>query len=155
MDTKKLFEILNDTTVQLRKGHKVIGKAIGNVRVIEFFAMPHESEADGSEGIEKVDCHFLIIGVYKKKALERKDELLTVLKGWDEKPALSSGPSYIHVGAAIGSQDAAFQLFALGKVLGLWSLITPESIGITGESADVMAGKGFVMIDGFRPSSEG
>jgi hypothetical protein len=60
------------------------------------------------------------------------------------------GPSYIHAGAVFLSQDNAFQLFALGQVLGLWQIITPETFGITGDDASELAGSGFVMIDGFR-----
>jgi hypothetical protein len=36
-------------------------------------------------------------------------------------------------------------LFALGKVLGLWDVITPEAFGIYGAGADELAGMGMVM----------
>lgn len=154
MDTKRLFEILGTTTVQLRKGEEVVDKQQEGVRVVEIFAMPHKSEAGN---LEKVDCHFVVIGVDKAKALGYKDEVVKILSDWPSEawgapvPKLQEGPSYIHVGGVIGDQGAAFQLFALGQVLGLWNVITPKKLGIIGERADQMAGSGFVMIDGFRP----
>ncbi|MEK7185621.1 MAG: hypothetical protein AAB726_03295 [Patescibacteria group bacterium] len=170
MNLDRMYQILQETTVQLRKGEEIEGdpKLVGAVKnlkegddisklpggVVHIYAMPHEAEA--KNGVEKVDCHFIIIGVDKAKAKTHKDELVAILKDWPSEahgstiPKLSEGPSYIHVGGAIGSQGAAFQLFALGKVLGLWDIITPAKLGITGPNADRMAGSGFVMIDGFK-----
>ncbi len=44
----------------------------------------------------------------------------------------------------------ALRLFALGKVLGFWNIITPETLGFKGEAADEFAGKGFVMMGGYK-----
>ena len=65
---------------------------------------------------------------------------------------MHNGPSYIDVGAVLDSQSLAFVLFAVGKVLGLWDIITPETLGIEGEKAGELAGLGFVMISGFHRS---
>ena len=78
------------------------------------------------------------------------DELIAILKTYPQPERLAGGPSYIEVGGEIGDQGAAFQLFALGKVLGLWDIITPEKLGITGPEANQMAGMGFVMMSGFK-----
>lgn len=155
MDLNKLHHILRETTVQLRKGDEVEERRVGGVQVTEVYAMPHESQAPN--GIVKVDCHFIVVGVDKAKAEAHKAELVALLKDWPSEawgspiPKLEEGPGYIHVGGAIGDQGAAFQLFALGQVLGLWQVITPEKLGITDPAeARQMAGSGFVMIDGFR-----
>lgn len=155
MDTKRLYEILDETTTQLRKGEEVEEHKVGDVQVVEVYAMPHESKA--KDGIEKVDCHFIVVGIDKAKAKKIKEELVGILADWPSEawgapvPKLQDGPSYIHAGGVIGGQGKAFQLFALGQVLGLWKVITPESLGIKGAQADQMAGSGFVMIDGYRP----
>lgn len=154
MDTKRLLEILRDSTSQFRKGGEVVEKGNESVQVTEIFAMPHESEA---VNLEKIDCHFVTVGVDKSKALGYKDELVKILADWPSEawgapvPNLKEGPSYIHVGGVVGDQGAAFQLFALGQVLDFWKVITPETLKITGPEADDLAGRGFVMIDGYKP----
>lgn len=164
MNLDKLYQILRETTVQLRKGEEIEGDpelvdAVKSFKEsddvskfpggsVHIYAMPHESQANN--GIEKVDCHFIVVGVNKVLAEAHKDELIAILKTYPQPERLAGGPSYIEVGSEIGDQGAAFQLFALGKVLGFWDIITPAKLGITGPEADQMAGMGFVMIDGFR-----
>lgn len=159
MNLDRLHQILAETTVQLRKGEAVHGaphlveaikkgepldKLPGGVVTID--AMPHESEFPG----EKVDLCLVVIGVDKAKAEQHKAELISILKAYPDPEQLAGGPSYISVGAELGDQGAAFQLFALGKILGLWSIITPETMGFEGPEIAEMAGLGFVMISGFR-----
>lgn len=164
MNLERLYQILRETTAQLRKGEEIEGDsqlvdAVKNFKEgdnldnlpggsVHIYAMPHESQA--KDNIEKVDCHFITVGVNKAKAEQYKDELIGILKTYPQPERLADGPSYIEVGGEIGDQGAAFQLFALGKVLGLWDIITPARLGITGPEADRMAGMGFVMISGFR-----
>lgn len=161
MDIAKLYEILGETTVQLRKGDVIHGspalvEAIGRGDedlpggVVTIDAMPHADEA--SSGLEKVDLCFLWIGVDKAKAEARRADLIAILNDWPNAAELAGGPSYIAVGATIGDQGAAFQLFALGKALGLWSIITPASFGMTGDEAKQAAGMGYIMISGYRRS---
>ncbi len=138
MDTKRLYEILSETIV--------------------LFGDRETADASKIEGLEKVDCHFMVVGVNKPRALEIKDELLKILAEWPSQawgssvPKLQEGPSYIHVGGVVGDQGAAFQLFALGQVLGFWNVLIPEKFGITGVQANELAGSGFVYIDGFNPN---
>ena len=146
MDTTRLHEILRLTTSQFRKGETVNQHKVGAVGVTEVYAMPHESSATG---VELVDVHFIKIGVDKEKAAAHKDELIKILNEYPNPERLAGGPSYIEVGGALGDQGAAFCLFALGKVLGLWSVITPESLGMTGEDAHRAAGNGYIMISGY------
>lgn len=111
----------------------------------------HHKCPPAPEGLEMVDVEFMVVGVDKAKAETRRAELRAILDAWPQPERLAGGPSYIEVGGVIGDQGAAFLLFALGKVLGLWGLITPASMGITGPDAREMAGAGFVMITGYRP----
>ena len=144
MEIERLYQILQATTVQLRKGQTVEHE--GNVTHI--YAMPHESEAQ--DDIQKVDCHFIVVGVNKAKAEQCKEAVVSILEGYPEPGRLAGGPSYIEVGGIIGDQGMALQLFALGKVLQLWDIITPLSLGFTGSEADELAGGGLVMITGFE-----
>ncbi len=137
MDLDRLRNILLATTVELRKGPAVEESQSGIVAVTEIYAMPHVDEV---HDLEKVDVVFEVIGVDREIALQRKDELIALLADYPQPDRLAGGPSYIEVGAVLGSQSAAFRLFALGHVLELWKLITPASLGMTGEKARQMAG---------------
>jgi hypothetical protein len=159
MNIVRLHEILGETTHQLRKGDVLEGtptlveqakrgEELKGGGVLEVYAMPHESEA--AADIEKVDLAFIVIGVDRAKAEQHKAELIDILNSYPEPDRLAGGPSYIEVGAQIGDQGAAFQLFALGKVLGLWDVITPKSLGFDGEAARNMAGMGYVMCTGYK-----
>ncbi len=152
MDLNKLYEILRETTVQLRKGDVVTQSKAGDTNVVTIDAMPHVDEAP-DDGIEKVDCEFLVIGVDRAKAEARRADLVEILDSYPQPDRLAGGPSYIEVGAEIGDQGAAFQLFALGKVLGLWSVVTPASLGFRGQEAQAMAGSGLIMITGYRKAA--
>lgn len=147
MNLKRLYEILGATTFQFRKGDVVTRAPTSPIEVETIDAMPHETEA---HNLEKVDMELLTIGVDKAIAEKYRAELVEILKTYPNPDRLAGGPSYIEVGAEIGDQGAAFQLFALGKVLGLWSVITPALMGMAGDEARQMAGSGFVMISGFR-----
>ena len=150
MDLDRLYKILNETTIQLRKGPDVEERVSDLVRVTEVFAMPHESL--GRPDLERVDMELLTIGVDKARAEAIKPDLIAILRDYPRPGDLAGGPSYITVGAEIGDQGAAFQLFALGKVLGLWDVVTPGQLGMTGEAAKEMAGRGFVMMTGYTAS---
>jgi hypothetical protein len=143
MNLDRLYKILAATTIQLRKGPSIIESP----GVTEIFAMPHVDEMPA--GFEPVDMEFLTIGVDRAAAERNKSELVSILETY---PAgrLASGPSYIEVGGEIGDQGAAFQLFALGKTLGLWDVVTPTTLGFEGAEAREMAGRGLIMTTGFN-----
>ena len=158
MTIEFIHRIIAETTVQLRKGDvfegtkELVDQASAGDKLtaggmLHVFAMPHESTATG---LDLVDVHFIKIGVDKEKAESRKDELISALDKANFVDRLRLGPSYIEVGVYLGDQGAALQLFGLGKVLGLWEIITPESIGMDGEDADKLAGFGMVLIDGYK-----
>jgi hypothetical protein len=152
MDLNRLYKILAATTVQLRKGPEITERETPNLKVTEIYAMPPADDPKAAD-LEKVDLEFLVIGVDKAAAERHKDELIEILKTYPQPERLAGGPSYIEVGAEIGDQGAAFQLFALGKVLGLWSVITPATMGFSGAEARAMAGSGFVMMSGWREAA--
>lgn len=148
MDIERLFAILSETTTQLRKGETVETRQVGNLAVIDAYLMPHESEAPPD--LDKVDLEFVVIGVDKAKAESLRGEIVGLLDAYPQPERLAAGPSYIEVGGVIGSQGGAFQLFALGEVLGLWKVITPRTFGITdSEQARTLAGSGFILITGY------
>jgi len=164
MNTELLYEILGETTVQLRKGDvfegtpELVAQAKAGIDpevglvgggVLEVFDMPPVNAAP--DDLFKVDMQFLVIGVDKVKAEARRADLIGILDDWPNPDELASGPSYIAAGATIGDQGAAFCLFALGKALGLWDVITPATFGMTGTEAQQAAGGGFIMCTGWRP----
>ena len=147
MNLDRLYSILNDATMEFRKGEVEEVRQAGSLEVHDIYLMPHESEA--LPNVEKIDVVFMIVGVNKEKAELHRNELIKILKTYPEPERFAGGPSYIEVGAAIGDQGSALRLFALGKVLGLWDIITPALFGMTGEEARKAAGMGYVMITGF------
>lgn len=149
MNLDRLHEILRRTTRQLRKGDGVETRNSGGVEVAEIYLMPHADIA-AEAGFEAVDLEFIVVGVDRAAAEPLKDELVALLESYPEADRLAAGPSYIEVGGELGDQGAALQLFALGKVLGLWDVITPARLGVTGVDARQLAGRGYIMITGFR-----
>jgi hypothetical protein len=148
--TDRLIEVLNETTVELRKGDSVEERQVGGVAVTDIYMMPHVAQA--GPDLELVDVVFETIGVDKAKAPTFREELIGLLdKLQADGLDLAGGPSYISTGGVIGSQSYAFRLYALGQVLGFWRVITPENLGIKGEEARSLAGSGFVYISGYKP----
>lgn len=67
-----------------------------------------------------------------------------------EVERIKGGPSYIEWGGWLGDQGLAMTAMAAGAYAGLWDVITPETIGITGAAADQLAGMGLVMTSGLK-----
>jgi hypothetical protein len=149
MDLQRLYEILRETTVQLRKGEIVETERVGPIEVTTVNTMMHVDHA--RQDLQVIDLELLAVGVDREAGEKYRSEFVQILESYPDLNELASGPSYITVGARIGDQGAAFQLFALGQVLGLWKVITPATIGASGGMARELAGVGFVMITGWRP----
>lgn len=159
-----LPELLEATTTIFRKTEEVHQDASGAVHV--WSGTSHESEAPpDDEDRRLVDVHFFVVSVDMREAEHRRDELIAILNEWPPDPAyqpenrLAVGPSYIELGAQVGTmmgQQDALRLMALGHALGIWQLITPQTFlpNIGQEEADQLAGRGFVMISGYRPESQ-
>ena len=117
-----------------------------------------DTDNEVPEGIQVVDC-VVKVAVVVAKAREHGEEIVQLLDQWPteawDSPVtpLSEGPSYIHVGAVMSSQQMACALFGVGEVLGLWKVVTPQTLGFSDPEVTEMAGRGFVMIDGYRPES--
>lgn len=100
-----------------------------------------------------VDMHYFTVAFNSDRVRSRADEVRSLLAEWPTEawgavvPALSAGPSYIHVGGVLGDQGDALRFMAWGQVADLWRVVTPERLGFTGPDADQMAGIGFVLID--------
>ena len=150
-NTQKLANILHDCSVQLRNGDPLTREAVGPVDVVTIDFNPPVSDA--APHLEVIDLTLLCVGVDREEAEAHKDELATILSDYPDPDVMSGGPSYIAVGGEVGDQGLAFQLFAVGKVLGFWDVITPERMGFDGDEARNLAGQGFVMITGFRRPS--
>jgi hypothetical protein len=150
MNLTSLHQIIGETTQLLRKGPMVEQHEVGSLQVTTLDFMPHQDEV-ASDGVEKCDMELVTVGVDKAKAETRKAELVALLNDWPFPNQLQTGPSYITIGATIGDQGAALCLMALGKVLGLWSVVGPATFGLTGQEARDAAGSGFLMIGGWQP----
>jgi hypothetical protein len=153
MSLDPLVYRLQRETVMYRKGPAVEVREAGGHRVTEIWGYPPTPERG-----QLVDVHFVNVGF--TEAASDKDGFvadLTLALGPGEYETLTAedwaeGPSYIAIGAWIGSQDLALRLIALGRHYGCWEVITPGSMGITDrEKADAMAGAGFVLCSGWRP----
>lgn len=151
-DLQRLYSILRATTMQLRKGPVVKEETKGKIKTTFIEAMPHESEVS-EKVVEKVDLGLIVVGVWRKKAEEFRDELVEILDNYPGDPPLRDGPNYIFVGGEIGDQGAALQLFALGKYLGFWQIITPDHplFGFSKEESERMMESGFITISGYKP----
>lgn len=148
VNLQALYAILAETTAEFRKGPEVQHRDVGPLHVTEIHEAPHVDAMPA--GLETVDVFFFLVGVRKTEAEKRRDELIELLEAYPEPDRLAAGPSYIEIGGTIGDQGAALRLFGLGQVLGLWKIITPTELGVTGERAREMAGMGYVMITGYR-----
>jgi hypothetical protein len=148
VDIDLLWDVVQDTTAEFRKGATVTtDNRVEGLEVKHLYAMPHADQIPPH--LDAVDVHFEIVGVDKERATARRDELLSVLREWPDG-RLAQGPSYIEAGGVLGDQGIALRLYALGQVLELWDVITPERMGMSGEAAEQAAGAGYVMVTGFR-----
>lgn len=142
---KQLQEFLSAHTAQYRKGPAVVEHG----STVEVYAMPAAEEAE----TEPIDVGFIKIVVTAKDG--DKDTFVELLKAALKEPGtyaelsaqrLLRGPSYIEVGAWIGDQSLALCLFTVMQHFGLGTVITPATLGATGEMATQMMGRGFIMI---------
>jgi hypothetical protein len=137
-----------------------------------WIGTPPETErpqADDPE-FQVVDLHFFRCAVNKAEAELLREEFYELVDNWPPDPTyqpenrLVGGPSYIELGAQIGTfmgQQDAMRLMALGEVLGCWEVITPRRLfkatGMSDEELDAkedefnqMAGTGFVLISSYK-----
>lgn len=129
-----LAKFVRTATEEYRHGEAVTHSQSGNLHTTEIYAMPHKDEA---EKHVTVDVGFIVVGFTEVAA--DKDRFVELLKaalaGEGEFANISasdfcSGPSYVTVGAWIGSQDLALRLFALIEHYGYGEVMLPRKLGI-------------------------
>jgi hypothetical protein len=105
-----------------------------------------------------VKVHFFDVRVNPNSIADIRPLLVEILNSYPEidqfgnqQNNLSDGLSYIAIGSAVGDQGLALTLMGIGEACGLWKVITPEVLGMSGQDADTAAGMGLVMTDGYRP----
>lgn len=148
-DLKALIDLILETTTVYRKGAAVTRENAGGVDVISIYGYDPVPD-DGRHFL--VDVHFVMVGVHGVEG-ETTERLKDALKAYPEQERLAGGPSYIELGGELGDQELALRLLALGEACGLWEVVTPEKLHITGPQAGILAGNGFVMCSGYRNES--
>jgi hypothetical protein len=149
------------TTIYRPDGPEVTETDRGGMKVTHVWVdTPQESDAPAPETL--IDLHFFRVEVDRREAESRRSEFEAILAAWPLDATympgnrLELGPSYIELGAQIGTamgQQDAMRLMALGEALGAWRVITPRRMfrdTITDAEADEMAGRGMVMTTGYK-----
>jgi hypothetical protein len=132
-------------------GHQVSESKINELNVVickNAMTLP-VSNKDG------VSVHFFKVGL-RGDADVTAEELVALIKDSEEGnfaritvDRLKAGPSYIELGGWLGDQGAALMFMGLGEILGLWDVVTPETMlrgTVNQGKADELAGLGLVMI---------
>ncbi|MCK9459926.1 MAG: hypothetical protein M0R80_09840 [Proteobacteria bacterium] len=144
-DLTKLHKILSESTICLRIGKPSEQIEYKDLTVTEIWNMPHESDPDYTD-ILKIDVGLFKVGIIVEKAERNKQSLIDILDNYPDPKRLSQGPSYIEIGATLDSQEAAFRIAALGSYLEICDIISPMSLGITGDDAKLMIKRGLFMM---------
>ena len=134
MNPDKLLSIIADTTVMIAQTKPAnVGTRFG----------------------DRVDVHYATVGVDKAKAEQHRTAFRAIVDKWDEPGQLAGPSSYVPIAAALGGRDAALLFFALGQVLGIWTVSTPASRGSFKAEAQRAADAGFVLCSGYPPFMPG
>lgn len=141
-----IMNIIGGTCCQFRKGESVVTRSTGAIDVVEVFSMPHIDEAPAH--LEKVDVHFMVIGVDPDLAAPHKQDFIAIVE--PHRELMERGPSFLTIAQEFEiEQDAAFAVMALGQAYGFWKVVTPAAFHLKGEMADRAAGVGYVMTSGY------
>ncbi len=153
MDAQKLYDIVKDSTRVFRKGESVEERQVGNVDVVELFGYDHTSEAPSGDNFDKVDMIFVDVVVDRARAEQYRGALAEQMRAYPQPERLAGGPSYIELAPNMGmEQEGALRVMALGKTLGIWDVMSAKTLGMDDATARQMAGQGFLMISGYKPS---
>jgi len=154
-DTDALNAVIRQQAQGYRKGAEGQVEQVGGMKIVHIVGYP-ETPSHG----ELVDLHFINVGFTEAAADKQAfvDALKQALTGHGEfcdidGARLKGGPSYIEVGGWLGSQDQALLFYGLLQHHGFGTVIIPESMGIIGDAADDLAGRGMVMFAGFDPEA--
>lgn len=156
--SESIRELLDATTTMYRKGPTVQEEEVEGVSVVHVWLGVDETPDTPDENI--VDVHFFNVKVDAEEAERHRDEFHAICAAWPPDPThmsenrLASGPSYIELGAQIGTfqgQQDALRFMALGEILGAWKVVTPARLHIEYEElANQLAGSGYVMISAYE-----
>jgi hypothetical protein len=102
--------------------------------------------------LHSVDVYFFWVRVRGNPDADTLRELLRL--HYPHPVRLEGGPTYIEMGTALGLQELALRLIALGKLVGLWDVITPAAFGYEGAPAQELARSGLVMCTGLKKNKE-
>jgi hypothetical protein len=150
MNLERLHRIIRLTTIPLPKGDIGAVQGVADMQTLETMVTLVECATEGTYA--KIDMVFFIVAVAKALANSYRDDLIALLDEYPEPDRLIMGPSYLEVGATIGDANAALRLFALGKVLDMWEILTPGSaMGMEGEAERAIASSGFILMTGWPP----
>ncbi len=155
MDTKKLCDIVQDSTRVFRKGESVEERRVGSGDVVELFGYDHMGEAPSGDNFDKVDMIFVDVVVDRAKAEQYREALAEQMRGYPQPKRLAGDLSYIDLAPNLGmEQEGVLRLMALGKTLGMWDVTSAKTLGADDATAKQMAGQGlgFLMISGYKPS---
>src|SRR3989344_4002115 len=148
-----LHDIIQDSTRVFRKGEEVEKRRVGSVDVVEIFGYDHTNQAPLGDNFEKVDMIFVDVVVDRSRATQYREALVEQLRNYPQPERLAGGPSYIELAPNLGmEQEGALRFMALGKTLGMWDIMSAKTLGMNDEEARQMAGQGFLMISGYKPS---
>jgi len=152
MDAQKLYDIVQDSTRVFRKGESVERRQVGNVDV-ELFDHVHTNKAPSGDNFDKVDMIFVDVVVDRARAEQYRGAFAEQMSAYPQPERLAGGPSYIELAPTMGmEQESALRVMALGKTLGMWDVISAKTFGMDDATARQMAGQGFLMISGYKPS---
>jgi len=156
-----LYNILNETTKVYRKGDAISTRTSEDIGVVELFGYPSTDTSsnviskDAKDLYEKVDMVFINVVVDKNKAEMYKSNIENILKDYPDHLRLAQGPSYIELSPNLDlEQEGGLRLMALGKVLGLWSVISGKSLGLSDAESLNLAGMGLLNISGYNPNKK-
>ena len=108
-------------------------------RCIDAFENPEDHQPEG----HTVDMVFFEVAKSESATREDFEKLVEAeFPHWLEADEMS----YIQMGADIGDQGAAMMAMALGAMLGTWNLFTPKMLGVSGEKATELAGRGLLIV---------
>lgn len=95
-----------------------------------------------------VDMFFFTVAAKGEPSADTLRELIRAHKGHhcDLDPLDGGEHSYLQVGGWIGDQGLAMMFMALGALVGLWEILTPNALPIDDELKKQMAGMGMVSI---------
>lgn len=141
-----ISDIVECVTSCTKLYHKESGNAVVTQLGTHAPGLGDHPFAGDTTNPELVDCHLVTVGINKEAAKAVASRLWTAITESSLDRQLLNETTYIQIGDALGSREAAFRLFGVGQALGWWQVVTPTAMGIGGVAGDNMAASGYVML---------